>query len=61
MIDPALHVEEHRGAPDAPVVVLVHGVFDSCESFDGVIEHLVPGRALNGFRRTVWPQPVVSR
>src|SRR6476469_2646566 len=54
MIDPALHVEEHPGAPDAPVVVLVHGVFDSCESFDGVIEHLVPDHTVLPYDRRGW-------
>src|SRR6478735_50566 len=54
MIDPALHVEEHPGAPDAPVVVLVHGVFDSCESFDGVIEHLVPDHTVLTYDRRGW-------
>ena len=44
MIDPALHVdgiyiEEHPSdRPGAPVVVLVHGVFDSCDSFAAVVE-----------------------
>jgi pimeloyl-ACP methyl ester carboxylesterase len=55
MVDPALHVEEHRGdAPDAPVVVLVHGVFDSCTSFEGVIEHLVPEHTVITYDRRGW-------
>ncbi len=41
-----LYVEEHAGTPDAPVVVLVHGVFDSCQSFEGVIDHLLPDHSV---------------
>jgi pimeloyl-ACP methyl ester carboxylesterase len=55
MIDPALHVAEHRSdAPDAPVVVLVHGVFDSCASFEGVIEHLQPDHTVLTYDRRGW-------
>src|SRR6185503_3028535 len=55
MIDPALHVAEHRSdAPDAPVVVLVHGVFDSCASFEGVIEHLLPDHTVLTYDRRQW-------
>ena len=54
MIDLALHVEEHRGAPGAPLVVLVHGVFDSCESFESVIEHLVPDHTVLTYDRRGW-------
>lgn len=55
MIDPALHVEEHRGArADSPVVVLVHGVFDSCTSFDAVIEQLVPEHTVVAYDRRGW-------
>lgn len=55
MIDPALHVEEHRSdRADAPVVVLVHGVFDSCESFDAVVEHLVPEHSVVTYDRRGW-------
>src|SRR6185437_10668430 len=43
MSDPALHVVEHRADdPDAPVIVLVHGVLDTCLSFDGVVDALAP-------------------
>jgi pimeloyl-ACP methyl ester carboxylesterase len=52
MVDPLLHVEEHRSdASDAPVVVLVHGVFDSCASFEGVIEHLQPDHTVVTYDR----------
>ena len=60
MLDPALHpedlyVEEHRSdRADAPVVVLVHGVFDSCESFAGAIEHLVPDHTVLTYDRRGW-------
>src|SRR3954452_23807534 len=50
-----LYVEEHMsGAPDAPVVVLVHGVFDSCDSFQPVIEHLVPDHTVLTYDRRGW-------
>ena len=52
MTDPDLHVEEYPGTePDAPVIVLVHGVFDSCERFDGVIEHLLPAHTVLTYDR----------
>ena len=55
MFDDALHVEEHRADdPDAPVVVLVHGVFDSSLSFDGVVEHLVPQHTVITYDRRGW-------
>ena len=60
MVDPALHVEElhieeHRSdRADAPVVMLVHGVFDSCDSFGGVIEHLVPDHTVLTYDRRGW-------
>jgi pimeloyl-ACP methyl ester carboxylesterase len=50
-----LYVEEHCAADaDAPVVVLVHGVFDSCESFEGVIEHLAPDHTVLTYDRRGW-------
>ena len=55
MNDAGLYVEEHAGgAPDAPVVVLVHGVFDSCRSFEAVIEHLVPDHTVLTYDRRGW-------
>ena len=55
MSNPALHVEEHRADdPDAPVVVLVHGVFDSCQSFEGVIEHWLPDHTVVTYDRRGW-------
>jgi pimeloyl-ACP methyl ester carboxylesterase len=55
MIDPELYVEEHAAADaDAPVVVLVHGVFDSCQSFAAVIEHLAPEFTVLTYDRRGW-------
>src|SRR5690242_865977 len=51
MVDAGLYVEEHAGNADAPVVVLVHGVCDSCESFVGVIEQLVPDHTVVTYDR----------
>jgi pimeloyl-ACP methyl ester carboxylesterase len=50
----SLYVEEHAGRRGAPVVVLVHGVFDSCESFGAVIEHLVPDHTVVTYDRRGW-------
>ena len=59
MTDPDLHVEEYPGTePDAPVIVLVHGVFDSCESFDGVIEHLLPAHTVLTYDRRGWARSI---
>jgi pimeloyl-ACP methyl ester carboxylesterase len=50
-----LHVDEHRSdRADAPVVVLVHGVFDSCDSFAGVVDHLVPDHTVVTYDRRGW-------
>ncbi len=49
-----LYTEEHPGHADAPVVVLVHGVFDSCASFAAVIEHLVPDHTVVTYDRRGW-------
>jgi pimeloyl-ACP methyl ester carboxylesterase len=50
-----LHVEEHRADdPDAPLLVLVHGVFDTCLSFEGVIEHLHPDSTVLTYDRRGW-------
>jgi pimeloyl-ACP methyl ester carboxylesterase len=54
MVDGDLHVEGHLGAADGPVVVLVHGVFDSCDSFAGVIEQLVPDHTVLTYDRRGW-------
>lgn len=55
MVDRDLHVEEHRSdRDDAPVVVLVHGVFDSCASFEPVIEQLLPEHTVLTYDRRGW-------
>ncbi len=56
-----LYVEEHTSAaPDAPVVVLVHGVFDSCESFEGVIDHLLPAHTVVTYDRRGWARSAAA-
>src|SRR4051812_34611553 len=56
-----LYVEEHCAADaDAPVVVLVHGVFDSCESFEGVIEHLAPAHRVLTYDRRGWARSAAA-
>jgi pimeloyl-ACP methyl ester carboxylesterase len=55
MSDPALHVVEHRADdPDAPVVVLVHGVLDSSLSFEGVVDALTPDFTVVTYDRRGW-------
>lgn len=58
MIEPGLYVEEHAGRADAPVVVLVHGVFDSCESFAGAVEHLLPDHTVVTYDRRGWARSI---
>jgi pimeloyl-ACP methyl ester carboxylesterase len=56
-----LYVEEHRADdPDAPVIALVHGVFDTCLSFDGVIEHLQPDFTVLTYDRRGWARSADS-
>jgi len=53
--DPRLYVREHPGVdPDAPVVVLVHGVLDSSVSFDGVVGELAPEFTVVSYDRRGW-------
>jgi pimeloyl-ACP methyl ester carboxylesterase len=55
MTDERLHVVEHRADdPDAPVIVLVHGVFDSSLSFDGAVDELVPEYSVITYDRRGW-------
>jgi pimeloyl-ACP methyl ester carboxylesterase len=55
MTDQPLHVVEHRSDdPDAPVIVLVHGVLDSSLSFEGVVEALVPDFTVLTYDRRGW-------
>jgi pimeloyl-ACP methyl ester carboxylesterase len=55
MADEALHVVEHPADdPDAPVIVLVHGVLDSSLSFEGVVDELVPEFTVVTYDRRGW-------
>jgi len=55
MSNAALHVDEHRADdPDAPVVVLVHGVLDSSRSFEAVVEALAPDFTVVTYDRRGW-------
>lgn len=56
-----LYIEEHAGELDAPVVVLVHGVFDSCQSFEGVIDHLLPDHTVLTYDRRGWARSADAR
>ena len=38
--------------------MLVHGVFDSCDSFEAVIEHLVPEHTVLTYDRRGWARSV---
>jgi pimeloyl-ACP methyl ester carboxylesterase len=59
MVDPALHVEEHdAGDPDAPFVVLVHGLLDSSWSFGRVVEQLAPEYNVVTYDRRGWGRSV---
>ena len=50
-----MHVVEHQVAdPDAPVIVLVHGLLDSCVSFDGVVAELTPDFTVVTYDRRGW-------
>jgi pimeloyl-ACP methyl ester carboxylesterase len=52
---PALDVVEHPADdPDAPVIVLVHGVLDSSLSFEGAIAELVPEFTVVTYDRRGW-------
>ena len=55
MNDEALYVAEHPADdPDAPLIVLVHGVLDSSLSFTGVVEELVPEFTVVTYDRRGW-------
>jgi pimeloyl-ACP methyl ester carboxylesterase len=61
MADPALHVVEHRADdPDAPVVVLVHGVLDASLSFEGVVEALAPDFTVVTYDRRGWARSAAA-
>jgi len=50
-----MHVVEHPAVdPDAPVIVLVHGLLDSGASFDGVVAELAPDFTVVTYDRRGW-------
>ena len=49
-----MHVEEHSGAEGAPVVLLIHGLTDSIESFAGVAAELTPDHTVLTYDRRGW-------
>ena len=55
MTDDRLYlVERCADDPDAPVIVLVHGVFDSSVSFERVVDDLVPAYSVITYDRRGW-------
>ena len=55
MTDDRLEFVEHRADdPSAPLVVLVHGVFDSSLSFEGAVAELVPEYSVITYDRRGW-------
>jgi pimeloyl-ACP methyl ester carboxylesterase len=49
-----VHVVEHPGADSAPVVLLIHGLTDSVESFDGMVAELTPEHTVVTYDRRGW-------
>jgi pimeloyl-ACP methyl ester carboxylesterase len=49
-----MHVVEHAGADGAPVVLLIHGLTDSLESFAGMVEELTPEHTVLTYDRRGW-------
>jgi pimeloyl-ACP methyl ester carboxylesterase len=49
-----VHVVEHAGREGAPVVLLIHGLTDSVESFDGMVEELTPDHTVITYDRRGW-------
>jgi pimeloyl-ACP methyl ester carboxylesterase len=49
-----VHVVEHRGEKGAPVVLLIHGLTDSLESFDGMVAELTPEHTVITYDRRGW-------
>ena len=57
MTDDRLDIVEHRAdRSDAPLIVLVHGVFDSRVSFERVVDELVPDHSVVTYDRRGWAQ-----
>ncbi len=52
-----MHVVAHESPnPDARVILLVHGLLDSCVSFDGVVAELTPEFTVLTYDRRGWGQ-----
>jgi pimeloyl-ACP methyl ester carboxylesterase len=49
-----VHVVEHPGADGAPVVLLIHGLTDSADSFDGMVAELTPEHTVLTYDRRGW-------
>ncbi len=49
-----MHVVEHPGEPGAPVVLLIHGLTDSVESFAGMVAELTPDHTVITYDRRGW-------
>jgi pimeloyl-ACP methyl ester carboxylesterase len=49
-----MHVVEHPGRDGAPVVLLIHGLTDSVESFAGMVEELTPDYSVITYDRRGW-------
>jgi pimeloyl-ACP methyl ester carboxylesterase len=49
-----MHVVEHPGDAGAPVVLLIHGLLDSVESFDGMVAELTPDFTVVTYDRRGW-------
>jgi pimeloyl-ACP methyl ester carboxylesterase len=49
-----MYVVEHSGDAGAPVVLLIHGLQDSLESFDGMVAELTPAHTVLTYDRRGW-------
>jgi pimeloyl-ACP methyl ester carboxylesterase len=49
-----MHVVEHPGDDGAPVVLLIHGLTDSLESFEGLVAELIPAHTVATYDRRGW-------
>jgi len=49
-----MYVVEHAGHDGAPVVLLIHGLQDSAESFAGMVEELTPEHTVITYDRRGW-------
>jgi pimeloyl-ACP methyl ester carboxylesterase len=49
-----MHVVEHPGDVGAPVVLLIHGLTDSVESFAGMVAELTPDHTVVTYDRRGW-------